>query len=403
MSPAPSGMNGLGHASSFWLLGYAFLILFVGTTIPTPLYRVYQQELNFSSGVLTLIFAAYVLTLLPSLLIFGQLSDRMGRRGVLLMGFGLAAAGAVVFATAQGLASLFLARALQGVATGVVAGAGTAALAELEPSGNSRKASFVVTAANASGAALGPLFAGLLAEYGPWPTRLSFLVLLVFMLPIIGLAFMRETVIEKRPFALELRVPAVPAEVRMEFAFASAVSFTLWATAALYLTLAPGYVAMQLGLGNLALGGLFVSLMLIASAVAQFLGRPLPFRLAMTLGLVLLPVGLASLILASPALAGPAYAATLLAFGTLAIGAGHGLGFLGAMVLVNKIAPDERRAEVTSAFYVISYLGVALPAVAVGFSAQLVGLFAAVVGFSGLVGLLALALLALSRRVVAAS
>src|SRR6516162_2770725 len=135
MSPAPSGMNGLGHASSFWLLGYAFLILFVGTTIPTPLYRVYQQELNFSSGVLTLIFAAYVLTLLPSLLIFGQLSDRMGRRGVLLMGFGLAAAGAVVFATAQGLASLFLARALQGVATGVVAGAGTAALAELEPSG----------------------------------------------------------------------------------------------------------------------------------------------------------------------------------------------------------------------------------------------------------------------------
>jgi len=146
-----------------------------------------------------------------------------------------------------------------------------------------------------------------------------------------------------------------------------------------------------------------VSLMLIASAVAQFLGRPLPFRLAMTLGLVLLPVGLASLILASPALAGPAYAATLLAFGTLAIGAGHGLGFLGAMVLVNKIAPDERRAEVTSAFYVISYLGVALPAVAVGFSAQLVGLFAAVVGFSGLVGLLALALLALSRRVVAAS
>ena len=82
---------------------------------------------------------------------------------------------------------------------------------------------------------------------------------------------------------------------------------------------------------------------------------------------------------------------------------GHGLGFLGAMVLVNKIAPDERRAEVTSAFYVISYLGVALPAVAVGFSAQLVGLFAAVVGFSGLVGLLALALLALSRRVVAAS
>jgi MFS family permease len=395
MSAVRSGFPVLGKAPSFWLLGYAFLMLFVGTTIPTPLYRVYQEELHFSSGVLTLIFAIYVLTLVPSLLAFGQISDRIGRRSVLLIGFSLAALAAITFASAQGLAALFLARAMQGVATGIVAGAGSAALAELEPSGNSRKASFVVTAANASGAALGPLFAGALAEYGPWPTRLPYLVLLVLMLPIVGLVGMRETVAKRRPLALEFRLPAVPAGIVKEFAFASAASFTVWASAAMYLTLAPGYVAMLLQLDNLAVGGVFVSLMLIASAAAQFLGRPLPFRTAMTAGLALLPLGLGSLILASPL-----HSAALLLVGTLVVGAGHGLGFLGAMVLVNKIAPETQRAEVTSSFYIVSYLGVALPAVAIGFGAQLVGLFAAVAIFSALVSLLAIVLLAASRRMV---
>ena len=133
MSAAAFRRHALTRGASFWLLGYAFLMLFVGTTIPTPLYRVYQEELHFSSGVLTLIFAVYVLFLIPSLLVFGQISDRIGRRAVILLGFSLGALGAAIFAGAEGLASLFISRALQGIATGVVAAAGTAAMLELEP------------------------------------------------------------------------------------------------------------------------------------------------------------------------------------------------------------------------------------------------------------------------------
>jgi predicted MFS family arabinose efflux permease len=398
MSAVVSGRRDLGPAPAFWLLSYAFLILFVGTTIPTPLYRVYQEELHFSSGILTLIFAVYVLFLLPSLLVFGRISDRIGRRTVLLFGFTVAALAAAIFAGAQSLASLFVARALQGIATGVVAGAGTAALLELEPNGNSRRAAFAVTVANASGAALGPLFAGLFAEYGPWPTQLPFIVYLWLMLPIAALALMPETVLKRRPFALELRLPAVPHAIRTQFAFASAVSFTVWAAAALYLTLAPSYVAMLLGLGNLAVGGAFVSLMLLASAAAQFLWRGLAFGVAIVIGLTLLPIGLACLIVASPM-----HSAALLVAGTLVVGAGHGFGFFGSMVLVNRLAPQTQRAEVTSSFYIVSYLGVALPAVAIGFGAQLVGLSTAVAVFSVIVSLMALALLATSRRLAFAT
>ena len=121
MSAVVSGRRLLGQEPAFWLLSYAFLILFVGTTIPTPLYRVYQEELHFSSGTLTLIFAIYVLFLLPSLLVFGRISDRVGRRTVLLFGFTVAALAAAIFAGAESLFSLFVARALQGIATGVVA------------------------------------------------------------------------------------------------------------------------------------------------------------------------------------------------------------------------------------------------------------------------------------------
>ena len=397
MSAVVSGRRLLGQEPAFWLLSYAFLILFVGTTIPTPLYRVYQEELHFSSGTLTLIFAIYVLFLLPSLLVFGRISDRVGRRTVLLFGFTVAALAAAIFAGAESLFSLFVARALQGIATGVVAGAGTAALQELEPAGNSRKAAFAVTVANASGAALGPLFAGLFAEFGPWPTRLPFLVYLWMMLPIAALVLMPETVLKRRSFALELRLPAVPRTIRTQFAFASAVSFTVWAAAALYLTLAPSYVAMLLGLGSLAIGGAFVSLMLLASAGAQFLWRGLAFRVAIAIGLALLPVGLASLIFA-----GPLHSPALLVTGTLVVGAGHGFGFLGSMVLVNRLSPETQRAEVTSSFYIVSYLGVALPAVAIGFGAQMVGLPTAVTVFSVVVSLLALVLLATSRRLASA-
>jgi MFS family permease len=211
------------------------------------------------------------------------------------------------------------------------------------------------------------------------------------MLPIAALAFMPETLSQRRPFALELRLPAVPAEIRTQFAFASAVSFTVWAAAGLFLTLAPGYVERLLGLGNLAIGGAFVSLMLFASAGAQLFSRRLSDTVAITIGLILLPIGLASL-----ALANPMHSAVLLAAGALVVGAGHGFGYLGAMVLVNRLAPVARRAEVASGFYIVSYLGVALPVIAVGFGAQFLGLLMAVAIFSGVVSLFALALLGAS-------
>jgi MFS family permease len=85
-----------------------------------PLYAGYGERFEFSTGVLALIFATYAIVLIPSLLLFGQVSDRFGRRSVITVGLGVAMAGLGCFAVADGLAWLFAARALLGLAQGMV-------------------------------------------------------------------------------------------------------------------------------------------------------------------------------------------------------------------------------------------------------------------------------------------
>jgi MFS family permease len=345
--------------------------------------------MGFSSGVLTLIFAIYAGALLPTLLLLGHISDEIGRRPVLLGGFGLAVLGAAIFLASRGLASLFVARAVQGVSTALVSGALIAALSELEPAHDLRKAAFLFSAANVAGAALGPIFSGLIAEYGPSPTRLPFLACLTLMLPFAALFAVPETVAARGQATLRLRAPHVPRAIRVEFLLAAGASFTAWGATSLFLTLAPSYVATLLGLRNLAVGGGVVFLMLGTSAIAQTMLRGLRFRITMRAGLILLPIGLLGFVLAVPL-----RSVALLVAATIITGAGQGLAFMGGMALMNKIAPAEQRAEVASAFYIVSYLGVSIPAIGIGFGAELVGLFAAVSIFAVFVGVVALTLAA---------
>src|SRR6188472_3906569 len=118
----------------FLVVSSAWFAMMAGANLATPLYAIYEREFGFSSAVLTLVFATYALVLAPSLLVFGQLSDRLGRRRVLSAGLATAAAGLGLFALAHGLPWLFAARAVQGLAVGMMSGAAAAALVELDPS-----------------------------------------------------------------------------------------------------------------------------------------------------------------------------------------------------------------------------------------------------------------------------
>jgi MFS family permease len=386
-APGPAATAGQRARWRFWAVAYTLLILLTGTNLPTPLYHGYAVRFGFSPLTITLIFAAYAAVLIPSLLVAGPLADAAGGRAVLIPAVALAALGSLAFALAEGTAWLYVARVLQGVALGAASGALTAALSSLEPQGRRHRAALVSTAASMGGLGLGPLLAGLIAQYGPAPRVLPFIMEIVLLAPAMAVVATLPAPRSRTPW--QPRRPQIPAHMRTVFAASAAPAFLAFAVMGLFLTLIPTYVATLARSGNLLLAGSAVALMLACSVLAQFAGYGTPARTLQLRGLPLLAAGLALLALTRPIASLP----LLLAAAAVA-GAGQGLVFLGGLTAVNHYAPPERHADVISTFYVVIYLGVSLPVVGVGFLTTVVGLLPAVQWFAAVAAVLSLAALA---------
>ena len=159
----------MSRRRAFVCVAFAFAVAMLGTTLPTPLYPIYREEFDFSNLTITVIFALYAAGVIAALLLFGNLSDAIGRRRALLPGLALSAASAVVFLLADGLPLLFTGRILSGLSAGIFTGTATATLVDLAPAGETQRATLVATVVNIGGLGLGPLLAGVLAQYAADP------------------------------------------------------------------------------------------------------------------------------------------------------------------------------------------------------------------------------------------
>lgn len=372
---------------AYLLVGVALGLAVMGTNIPSPLYGVYAKEWGFSAGLVTLIFAVYCFVLIASLLVFGRLSDETGRRKVILAALSVIAFGSLLFALAQNVVWLLAARAVQGVAVGMLSGAATAALAELHPEGDRRAAALTATVALTGGSAIGPLFGGAFAEYAPYPLVLPYVADLGLLALVIAAFWtvVPETVTPKAKISLRPRRPRVPSDVLYPFVVGSGACFVGWAVAGLFIALGPSYAVSLLEVDNLVIGGGSVSVMLGSACAVQVLLRKLSSRRAMMSGMAALTAGLAAMVIAVPA----GSVLSLLAAALLG-GVGLGLAFMGGLALVGRVAPSESRAEVLSACYVIIYLGESIPVLGVGYGADWIGLYPAVVAFAVAIGSLGL-------------
>jgi MFS family permease len=370
MSPAdgaPSGTDTKPARRSVprWpsaVLGLALYVLLLGANLPTPLYGLYQQRFQFSTSTLTLIFATYAAVLIPSLIVFGQLSDRVGRKRVIAAALGVAAVGLALFAAAQDTAWLFAARGAQGLAVGSASATATSALVELDPKHDPRRAALVAVVGQAGGSASGPLLAGVLAEWAPWPHVLSYLIVLAATAAVAAATLrLPEPATERGHWHLQR--PSVPAAVRPRFGRAALTGASVWAVGALYLSVVPTYVGTLLAAENLALLALPSTTMLATACVAHALSlhREQSSFSSQTVGLTLLVSGLAVLVATAHV-----RSLGILLFAAVLAGAGLGLGFGGSQTEINRLAPQDRRGEVTAAYITIIYTGVTLVALTVG-------------------------------------
>jgi MFS family permease len=361
-------------ARPFWFMAYLLTAMMLGTTLPTPLYVIYQGQWHFASWLITLIFASYAGGVLTSLLLAGRSSDQVGRRPVLGVAIALSALSTVVFILAPGLAWLFVGRVLSGLSAGLVTGTATAALAETVGASSPRRATRVATAANMGGLGLGPLVAGLFAQFGPNPTVLVFEVYLALLaVAALGLVVLPESVTARQRLTLRFTGLGIPTVGRAEFISAGLAVFAAFALLGLFSSLVPSFLSQVLHQQSHAVSGAVVFAMFASAAVVAVLLSRFATRPVVLSGLGILLPALA-LIVAGLSQASMA----LFLVGTIVGGVAVGAIFIGSLSTANRLAPAENRGRVVSTYFVFAYVGLTIPVIAVGIAAQNVGDFRAV-------------------------
>ncbi len=355
--------NGRGVAP--WL-PVALLLTGVGwgSNQITPMLLVYQRTLSLSTGTVEAMFGVYALGLIPGLLVTGPVSDAWGRRVVVIPAAALSLLASVALAAGgHSLWLLFVGRFLAGVSSGAAFGAATAWVRELSrpPYGDvgdhvaARRAALSMTL----GFALGPLVAGILAQWAPDPLVVAYLPHLLLMAVVLAaIGASPETVTARRRPGLTRRVPTFD---RSKFRRVVApMAPWVFAAPAVAFALLPSVVGAARATDGTAVVAGVTALCALAGVAVQPLARRLDARgkasRAAPVGLIVLTVGLA-LSAATAALD----RLWLLFPCAVVLGAAYGLCLVAGLVQVQRLAPADSLGRLTAVFYVLTYLGFAAP------------------------------------------
>lgn len=398
--PSPTGRHGtpvhrpVRGRRGFWIVTAVLGFSLTAASAPTPLYGVYAATWGFSSITLTVVFSVYAVALLAALLAFGTLSDAIGRKPVVVLALVVQMASMVCFIEATGVGWLLAARVGQGLATGLVSAAGSAALLDLQPVDRPGLGARMNALMSTAGLGAGALGSGALVQYAPDPDRLVYVVLLVIaVLLAVGVGLrVDETVVERKRPSLSSRI-AVPPPIRPLFVAAVPCLAATLALGGLYLSLGPSLTADLSHSHNHFLGGGVPAMLCGTGALSIAVLQKWPPRRCMVVGCISLASG--SALTAIALLAGSAplfYASAVVA------GVGFGIGYLGSLRSLVTLADPARRAALVSAIYIVVYTAFSVPVVVAGVFATHVGLHDTAIGFCVVLAALAVTALAATLR-----
>ncbi len=356
-------------------------LFLAASSVPTPLYRLYQRAFAFSPVLITVIFAVYAFSLLAALLIVGSISDHLGRRPVIFASLLLNMVAMVLFLMAKGPDWLIAARIVQGFATGAAVSSIGAALVDLDPI----RGSITNSLAPLAGMAAGALGASLLIQFAPAPTLLVYIVTFALLaLQAVLLWLVPETTSRRAGLLASLKPEvAVPPQVRRVLLALTPINVAVWALAGFYLSLVPSLVTATTGSTMPLVGGSVVAALTISGATAVFLLRKRSAATIMKFGIPGMTLGILTVIAGMHAAD-----VSILVLGTLTAGAGFGATFLGTVRSIMPLAKPDERAGLLSAFYIQSYLAFSVPAILAGFLSKTLGFAEAADIYAGAILLL---------------
>jgi MFS family permease len=379
------------NRSSLWFLAITLLSFLAASTAPTPLYYLYQEQLQFSSAVLTLIFGVYALSLLAALLTVGSLSDHLGRKPVIFTAVILNILAMLLFIHADSVTWLISARVLQGFATGMATAVLSATLLDTDR----QQGPLINSVAPLIGMALGGLGCGLLAQFAPAPLHLTYwLLLALFAMQALYVWRLPESV-SRQPGAWASLRPTlhVPVQARSTLWRVLPLNTATWALGGFYASLAPSLVRTATGSTSNLIGGATVAALTLTGALMIYTLRNRPAARSLQLGASLLPVGVGLILLGVHSAS-----LTLFFLGTLIAGCGFGSGFLGAVRSLVPLALPHERAGLMSAYYVLSYLAFCLPSLLAGNLTHTCGLVSTTDGYGLMIIVLSVGALLASLR-----
>ncbi|MEI7794457.1 MAG: MFS transporter [Thermoleophilia bacterium] len=359
-----------------YLAMVALLVFTMGTSIITPLLPLYAGQFHLSNGTLTLLFATYTATVVPTMLVAGSASDRLGRKRVLLPAMLVLTCASLVFAFTESVSMLFVGRVLQGLAVGMFLGVGTAFVVDHAIPAKRALAAMAAGAFFRLGFGLGPGMAGLVAQYWGDPIHRPFEVHLVLLAVGIGCVILASETVPRRRYKFEIRVGVPKGQMRGFAGFMAPAAFTMSLMEGTVLSIVPLYLYDTLGERNVAIAGLCGFLVLGLGGMTPLVTRNVAPRLAVMIGL-----GVSAVVTWLIALAAVGGSALLVVVAAGIIGFVNGMILQGATVICSTVVPLQERGKLLSSLYMCAYAGT-VPAVGLGYLSLSIGLTATLVVFS---------------------
>lgn len=363
-------MRTLSRRASFWTAAAVAALALWTSAAPSVSYPLYAAEWHLTPATTNAIFAVYPVVLVVVLVVFGDLSDHIGRRASIVLGLSAMLVGAVLFAVAPAVGWVFAGRALMGLGVGLSLSPASAAMVEHSEPSRVGRAGSITTASTATGMALATLVGGALVQYAPAPLHLPYVVLAVAVALVLGLAwFLPRPVAGSDVSPWRPRGLTVPRGLRGVFSTSAVAVTAAYALGSVVLAMGAQIARQLVGASNVLVTGGVLSVSAVAIGVVALLARRLPARVLVAGGTVASVVGLGLLTAAAAT-----HSLPLFLVASALGGAGYSLNFLGGLTLVNAFAPARHRAGMLSSVLVVAYLLQGVTALLLGASATVSGL-----------------------------